>query len=211
MSEHTDPTPEVSPSTADVKAEALKPDSLSANEIPPSVSASTAIADPIQPSPVASRTGSPGDIPAASIAHNHFPPQAHPSKIDIWSTRLAAWAQIATVFVVVFGYLYTVRPVFQLQLLQEQTAQLQLDNASAKQRLDQTIAEQASAQTKLNALHAELASMAKSRDDLADRLNQESQREVQAMQKMANAQMKLSSQTGTLLLAQRGLLYSRLA
>jgi hypothetical protein len=211
MSEHTDPPPEGAPSTADVKAEALKPDSLSANEIPPSVSASTVIADPVQPSPVTSRTESPGDIPAAPIAHNHFPAQAHPSEIDIWSTRLAAWAQIATVVVVVFGYFYTVRPVFQLQLLQEQTAQLQLDNTSAKQRLDQTKAEQVSAQAKLNALGAELANMAKNRDDLADQLKQENQKEVQAMQKMASAQMELSSQTGTLLLTQRRLLYSRFA
>ena len=38
------------------------------------------------------------------------PAQEHPTKVDIWSTRLAAWAQIVTVFVVIFGYFYTCTP-----------------------------------------------------------------------------------------------------
>jgi len=77
----------------------------------------------------------PPTIPGTASIPNETTPHARPSGVDVWSTRLAAWAQVITVFVVIFVYFYTVRPAFQLQLLQEQTAQLQLEGEAAKRKM----------------------------------------------------------------------------
>ena len=49
-----------------------------------------------------------------------------PSKTAKVSNILAQWAQVATLAVLVFGYFYTVRPVFQKERLDEEVAQLQI-------------------------------------------------------------------------------------
>jgi hypothetical protein len=68
---------------------------------------------------------------------------------DSWSARLSYWAQVATLAVVIFGYFYTVRPAFQNQLLQEQAAQLTLDNQAATDKLKSTQALQSAAENDL--------------------------------------------------------------
>lgn len=134
---------------------------------------------------------------------------AVPSRIDLWSTRLAAWSQVLTVAVLIFGYFYTVRPAFQLGLLQEQTAHLQIANEAAENKLAQTVAAQSQATAKLDALNADFARVAKNRDELATQLRQESIREAEAQRKMSGVQTQLSTQAGSLLIAQRRLFYSR--
>jgi len=59
--------------------------------------------------------------------------------------------------VVLFGYFFTVRPVFQLQLLEEQTAKLQLDAALAKEELALTEQQMAQAKEELDRINKALA------------------------------------------------------
>src|SRR5258706_1354759 len=112
-------------------------------------------------------------------ANDDPPPEAPPpsptasaqlSTVDIWSARLAAWAQVITVGVVIFGYFYTVKPAFQLQLLQEQTAQLQLDEQAAQRKLDTTLGKQIKAETDLANVNGELVALAKRLDYLEAQL-----------------------------------------
>ena len=53
-----------------------------------------------------------------------------PSEVDRWSNRAASWAQVATLVLVTFGYFYTVLPVYQKELLEEQSARLQIEKAN---------------------------------------------------------------------------------
>jgi hypothetical protein len=66
---------------------------------------------------------------------------------------------VATLVVVVFGYVYTVRPAFQNQLLQEQAAKLQLENDRAQASLRNTQAQQTEAALKLEATSSQLTSV----------------------------------------------------
>ena len=78
-------------------------------------------------------------------------------KVDLWSTRLASWSQVVMVMVVVWGYFYTVKPVFQNQLLGEKAAKLELDNDVAKTRLADTLKKRADAFAQLASLNVQLA------------------------------------------------------
>lgn len=53
------------------------------------------------------------------------------SSIDRWSSRAALWAQVLTLGVVIFGYIYTVVPVFQKERLGEEVAKLKLERAKS--------------------------------------------------------------------------------
>jgi hypothetical protein len=81
---------------------------------------------------------------------------------------------------VIFGYFYTVKPAFQLQLLQEQTAHLQVTNEVAAKKLESTIAAQSEAAAKLAAVTADFARIERTRDELAAQLRQEVTREGEA-------------------------------
>lgn len=98
---------------------------------------------------------------------------AAPSRIDVWSLRLSAWAQVVTLVVVIFGYLYTVIPVVQKERLEEEVATLERTKDSlAKARIslerdvvtakDQMVSLSANA----NELRAENRQMEDSRTEL---------------------------------------------
>lgn len=74
-------------------------------------------------------------IPADSVLTNFSVENCRPK--ESISTKLGAWSQIGMLLLVAFGYLYTVRPVFQYQLLQEQTAKLELEKIETKKHLTQ--------------------------------------------------------------------------
>lgn len=71
---------------------------------------------------------------------------------DIWLQRIAHLTQVGLLCLGVFGYFYTVLPVFQNQQLQEQAARLELEKATAQRRLDELLAEQLEVQTEIVAL-----------------------------------------------------------
>ncbi len=74
-------------------------------------------------------------IPADSVLTNFSVENCRPK--ESISTKLGAWSQIGMLLLVAFGYFYTVRPVFQYQLLQEQTAKLELEKIETKKHLTQ--------------------------------------------------------------------------
>lgn len=48
---------------------------------------------------------------------------------------LAAWSQVLMLAVVIFGYFYTVRPIFQYQLLEEKSAQLEIEKKNLRSQV----------------------------------------------------------------------------
>lgn len=59
------------------------------------------------------------------------------SLMDTWLSRLSHFSQIGLLFVAVFGYVYTVLPVYQKSLLDEQIAQKELQLRSLQIKLDE--------------------------------------------------------------------------
>jgi hypothetical protein len=105
--------------------------------------------------------------------------------------------------VVVFGYFYTVRPAFQLQVLQEQTAELQLANESAKQQLARTKVAQNIAEAKLAETNQKLIQIHHERDELAESLSRENALATETIKRLGK---QTEAQSESLVSAQRQLL-----
>jgi len=90
---------------------------------------------------------------------------------DSWSARFSYWAQVLTVCVLVFGYFYTVRPVFQKDILEEETAKLKLDNETAQKKLDQTLADQRQAISQLHEMQESISTSATAQKELKNNCN----------------------------------------
>lgn len=78
------------------------------------------------------------------------------------------------------GYVLTVRPVFQYQLLQEQNARLELQNAAAQATLRETLAKQATAAQELTTLTSTVERTNRDREALERALHVERAREEAA-------------------------------
>ncbi|MFP3479731.1 MULTISPECIES: hypothetical protein [Burkholderia] len=76
--------------------------------------------------------------------------------IDTWITRASGLATVGTLAFAVFGYFYTVLPVFQNQKLQEDNAKLQLDNEAAEKRNKALLQRQNELARKTEQMQAEL-------------------------------------------------------
>ena len=74
------------------------------------------------------------------------------ASIDVWLQRISHLAQVGVLGLGVFGYFYTVLPVFQNQQLQEQAARLELEKSSAQRQLDELLAEQKKVQNEISSL-----------------------------------------------------------
>jgi len=75
---------------------------------------------------------------------------------DSITNKLAAWSQVGTLSIVIFGYFYTVKPDFQFNLLQEKSAELELRNARVSRELDLHRAQKNSMELQLVDLGKEL-------------------------------------------------------
>ena len=94
-----------------------------------------------------------------------------PSKTAKLSTLLAQWAQVATLAVLVFGYFYTVRPVFQKDRLSEEVAQLQIQRVQSTKRLADLRKHEAQIRTTLAGLQSQ--NQALQHDNIALRNDQQ--------------------------------------
>lgn len=99
--------------------------------------------------------------------------------VDKWSNRIAQWSQVAMLSLVGFGYFYTVRPVYQRDLLEEQTAKLQLEQQSLQRLNEESTA-------RLKRSEKSLSSLLEKRTDLEDQI-----RKLQARQ--ARSQVELQT------------------
>src|SRR5258708_6761535 len=120
--------------------------------------------------------------------------------------RFAQLATMGSFCMVVIGYFYIVRPVFQYANLQEKAAKLEIENSAAEKKLTATAESQALAESQLAATRKELSAVAQSRDKLAAQLSAASQREIETVQRLAKVKSGLNAE---LLGAQRRILYSR--
>lgn len=73
-----------------------------------------------------------GSINSSSKAPTHSPR----SKIEICGSVLASWSQVVLLGVVIAGYYFTVRPVFQKELLSEDLAKLKIEKHQWQDLLD---------------------------------------------------------------------------
>jgi hypothetical protein len=137
-------------------------------------------------------------------------PAAEKSRIDRWSTRFAQWAQICSLGILVFGYFYTVRPVFQLQSIREQASKLQLENDAAAEKLKAKDAAIAISELALTGLQQHVAAITRQRNGLQAALDEENIRERTATQKLADLESRTDEQSKALLRAQRQLLLTNL-
>src|SRR5262249_14721184 len=120
------------------------------------------------------------------------------SPVDKWSSRASSWAQVITLFIVVFGYFYTVRPAFQNQLLQEQSAKLQLQIDAQELELKRITEQRADAARRLNAVNSNLEQATKQKIFLEQALRLARNREMEARAAANTASEKMSGQAKAL-------------
>jgi Asp-tRNA(Asn)/Glu-tRNA(Gln) amidotransferase C subunit len=99
------------------------------------------------------------------------------SKITSFASQ---WSQVFTLIVVVFGYFYTVIPVFQKEKLSEDIARLELENNVIKKNVERSQNEMALAEASFESLATEYAI----KKEEIDRLNREYEK-VEASLKIA--------------------------
>lgn len=80
-------------------------------------------------------------------------------KIDLWSNRIASWSQIGMLVVVTFGYFYTVRPLFQHQLIQEEVAKLRIEKQNILIEYEDALKNKKQAESALTKITLELDKM----------------------------------------------------
>jgi hypothetical protein len=87
------------------------------------------------------------------IARTELPPEKN---IDSLISKASGLAQIGALALAVFGYFYTVLPVFQNQKLQEDNARLQLQNEAAEKKNTSILAQQKELARRTAQMKAEL-------------------------------------------------------
>lgn len=95
-----------------------------------------------------------------------------PNRLDRWSGLLAAWAQVATLGVVIFGYFYTVVPVFQRDRLEEEVAKLEIQREQIESEARQSIEKSELLRQSIAGLHQEQAKLSEANKTLLSELQQ---------------------------------------
>lgn len=117
-----------------------------------------------------------------------------PSGIDKFLQRLANFSQPALLALGVFGYFYTVVPVFQNQQLQEQTAKLELEKSAAERQLTSLVAQQGKVKEEIERLQKEWNKERSRNSKLADDVTIALERETAAQRQSAEVEAKLQDQ-----------------
>lgn len=80
----------------------------------------------------------------------------HPKRVDTLLSRAANFSQVGVLALAIFGYFYTVKPVFQNQVLQEQAAKLELEKKQSEKALASMAAERKDIEHQIEAARASL-------------------------------------------------------
>lgn len=131
-------------------------------------------------------------IPADSILSS-FAVESGGSR-ESWSAKLGAWSQIGMLLLVAFGYFYTVRPVFQHQLLQEQAAKLEIEKLEIERGLAELNQEKAEAENDLVSLRDALEREKVERKKLAIRLDNARAKEKLARKQAQDIESKVAKE-----------------
>ena len=118
----------------------------------------------------------------------------YPRGVDKFLQRLANFSQPALLALGVFGYFYTVVPVFQNQQLQEQAAKLELEKSAAERQLTSLVAQQTKVKEEIEKLHKEWNSERSRNLKLANDVTVALERETAAQRQSAEVEAKLQDQ-----------------
>lgn len=113
---------------------------------------------------------------------------------DVWLERIAQISQPAILALGVFGYFYTVVPVFQNQKLEEETARLGLEKAASENELSSLARKQAVVRAELEAMKTRLAQERARGDQLAAEAERAKRQEVDARKASRDAEQELRAQ-----------------
>lgn len=119
---------------------------------------------------------------------------AGPSVVDKVLHRVANFSQLGLLALGVFGYFYTVVPVFQNQQLQEQAAKLELEKADAVRQLAFLVSQQNKVSSEIERLQVEWSREKARNSKLVESAALASQREVTAQRSSEQAQEALRRQ-----------------
>ncbi|MDX6083761.1 hypothetical protein SIL81_19965 [Xanthomonas campestris pv. incanae] len=92
--------------------------------------------------------------------------EQHTSWLDRWGGRAANWSQLLTLLLLGFGYFYTVRPVYQKDLLEEQSAKLQMEKERLEKQNSLALAKAKSMQAVLSELQTRREALQQQNSDL---------------------------------------------
>lgn len=114
--------------------------------------------------------------------------------IERVGTILSSWSQVVMLAVVVYGYVYTVIPVFQKEKISEELAKLEIEKASWNEKLDDINAELKEKEKSLVSiellrenLNNELKSLSIDRNEIFQALSQKKQEYIKAKAELTNA------------------------
>lgn len=125
-------------------------------------------------------------VPSNVVVHVTTPT----SRVDTYFSRLAHAATVCTLLLAVFGYFYTVLPVFQNQKLQEDNAKLELDSAREKKALAELQTRQSSVQNQIKKLNSDLVRMQKATQASDERAKVAEGRETVAKNRVTAAERR---------------------
>jgi hypothetical protein len=123
---------------------------------------------------------------------------ADKGRADIWLKRLADFSQPAILALGIFGYFYTVLPVFQNQQLQEQAARLELEKGEAQRDLEGLRKQQSSVEREISFLQANLAREKARSAKLSTDVTRALSDEIVARRRSLEAERQLSSNAASL-------------
>lgn len=119
-------------------------------------------------------------------------------KIDKILERLAHISQPGLLILGLFGYFYTVLPVFQNQQLQEQTAKLEIEKTTIQEQLNSLLSQQASVKGDIALLREKLEREKAHSDQLVNDVAQLKNSAIAARSQAAEAEEKLRQELITL-------------
>lgn len=130
---------------------------------------------------------------AAGSKNGTDPSGAH-SGLDTFLQRLAHLTQVGLLALGVFGYFYTVLPVFQNQQLQEQAAKLELEKSAAQRHLDELLQQQAKVSSEIALLRENWSRERARNAQLSSQVTTAREEELNAKRRTTEAELALASQ-----------------
>jgi len=145
------------------------------------------------------------------------PEEQHTSWLDRWGGRAANWSQVLTLLLLGFGYFYTVRPVYQKDLLEEQSAKLQMEKEKLEKQNSLAFDEAKKMQASLSELQTRREALRQQNSDLQIQQNSLSRevRKLRQSSRVLDQQLRIlnsqnTNQRGQLLESHKTLLKNSL-
>ncbi|MBC7163156.1 MAG: hypothetical protein H5U26_13760 [Immundisolibacter sp.] len=132
------------------------------------------------------------------VAHTNAAAMVGSRPLDVWLQRIAHLTQVGLLLLGVFGYFYTVLPVFQNQQLEEQAARLEIEKADAQRRLDELLVEQQRVSRDTSLLRERWKKELERNAQLSTSASDARKQELLAIQRARDAERALQAQVKSL-------------